>query len=211
MDDTAIIEAVNSFKGKYGQIPPMYSAIKVNGRKLYDLARQGIEIQREPRQVEISEIKVIDIKRRDGVVAVRFDVDCSKGTYVRTLCHDIGQRLGCGAHMSFLIRTRVGPFPLTEGITLEEINDRLEKGTLSSVIRPVDILFNDYNRVVVEGRALPGFLNGAPVVLHKFTTLKNNEAVRVYAETGAFLGLGRILVRGNKMILRPDKLFVSGV
>lgn len=208
--EEVIVDTMTSFVGKYEQVPPMYSAIKINGQKLYSLARQGIEIQREPRQVEISKIRVIDIKHQDSTTVVRFDVDCSKGTYIRTLCHDIGQRLGCGGHMSFLIRTRVGPFSLAEGVTLEEIKRHCEDGTLQSVIRPVDILFQGYKPVTVGDKGLTRFLNGAFVKLDDDKKFEINDTVRVYSSSGLFIGLGKISATTGKKALRAEKLFVSG-
>jgi len=204
----AIIDAVRSFTGKYEQIPPMFSAIKINGKKLYDLARQGIEVERKPREVHIRKIDIIDIKRQDDTVTVKFDVDCSKGTYIRTLCHDIGQKLGCGAYMSSLIRTCVGPFSITEGVTLEEINRKSEEGTLSSVIKPVDVLYRDYKDVILEGKFISRFLNGAAVVINNNSS-EINERLRVYSENGLFLGIGRIIPGQGKKLLRAEKVFAS--
>lgn len=101
VDINTIKETVNSFVGKYKQTPPMFSAVKINGKRLYDLARQGKEVQRKARQVEIFNIAGVNVKQDYESTIVRFDVDCSKGTYIRTLCHDIGQRIGCGAHVLF--------------------------------------------------------------------------------------------------------------
>jgi len=207
VDEEAIEEAVKSFTGKYEQIPPMYSAVKVGGRKLYELARQGIEIERKPRPVEIKKIDVIEIKRLDDTVTVKFDVDCSKGTYIRTLCHDIGQKLGCGAHMSFLVRTRVGPFTIADGITPEEILKKLEEGTLLSAVKPVDILYEEFNDVTLDSRSMSRFLNGAVVVLNGNVAFKANETVRVYSEDRQFLGVGRILPDSGNKALRAVKVF----
>ena len=205
----AIMSALKAFVGEYAQIPPMYSAIKVKGKKLYELARQGIEVNRKPRQVEISRINPIEIIQEEHTTIVRFDVDCSKGTYIRTLCHDIGQRLGCGAHMSFLIRTGVGPFSLAEGVTLEEINKHREEVSLNSLLKPVDILFQDYKSLVIGEKFLSGFLNGAFVTLQDYESFENNETVRVYSDSQSFLGLGRIQTRAGRKILKVEKLFVS--
>lgn len=208
-DENTILGTINSFVGKYNQIPPMYSAIKVGGQKLYDLARQGIEVQRSARQVEISRISVSEIKQENNTTIVRFDVVCSKGTYVRTLCHDIGQRLGCGAHMSFLIRTRVGPFSLTEGITLEEVKKCHDEGTLPSVLKPVDILFQEYKPLTVGEKAMGRFMNGAVVKLHGNRRFEANETVRVYSVDGLFAGLGKIITDGEGQLLRADKIFAA--
>ena len=112
-DEAQVRDAIMSFVGGYEQIPPMYSALKVNGKKLYELARQGKEIERQPRHVDIPNIKIIEI----GIPCVRFVVECSKGTYIRALCADIGARLGCGAAMESLKRTRVGNFKIEDDLT----------------------------------------------------------------------------------------------
>ena len=106
---TEIEETIKSFVGESMQIPPMYSAIRVNGKRLYELARKGLEVERNPRAITISQIDISSINKKDDKVIVLFDVDCSKGTYVRTLCNDIGERLNCGGHMTSLTRTRSGP------------------------------------------------------------------------------------------------------
>lgn len=109
--------AVMGFVGGYDQIPPMYSALKVNGKKLYELAREGREVERQPRHVDISYIRILEI----GLPEVRFAVGCSKGTYIRTLCADIGEKLGCGAAMAALRRTRVGNFRIEDSIRLSKV------------------------------------------------------------------------------------------
>ncbi|NLX76461.1 MAG: tRNA pseudouridine(55) synthase TruB [Clostridiaceae bacterium] len=209
-DTETIIETLKGFVGKYDQVPPMYSAIKVNGRKLYDLARQGIEVDRKPRRVEISGIDPVDIIHENNTIRVRFDVDCSKGTYVRTLCHDIGRKLGCGAYMSFLVRTRVGPFSLTDGVTLEEINRHKEEGTLSSVLKPVDIIYREHKAVEIGEKQLVRFLNGAFAELQDYDAVDINETVRVYSDAGDFLGLGSIRFSAGNKVLKAEKLFIPG-
>jgi tRNA pseudouridine55 synthase len=119
--DESIAEAVRSFTGVYSQLPPMFSALKVNGKKLYEMARKGIEVERRPREVEIHSIDIIEINRNKDDVTVLFDVHCSKGTYIRTLCYDIGEKLGCGGHMSFLLRKRAGIFNIESSVVLEKI------------------------------------------------------------------------------------------
>ena len=116
-DEKSIREVFESFKGKSMQIPPMYSAVKVGGKKLYELARKGVEIEREAREIEITALTITDIALPD----VEFSVDCSKGTYIRTLASDIGARLGCGGVLSALRRTRCGRFHLDDAVTLDEL------------------------------------------------------------------------------------------
>ena len=118
-------QAVMSFVGEYMQIPPMYSALKVNGKKLYELAREGIEIERKPRPVSIFSIIIKEV----NLPRVRMEISCSKGTYIRTLCHDIGEALGCGGCMETLVRTRVSCFVLEDGVTLAQIQQKKEEVT----------------------------------------------------------------------------------
>lgn len=209
VDINTIKETVNSFVGKYEQTPPMFSAVKINGKRLYDLARQGKEVQRKARQVEIFNIAGVNVKQDYESTIVRFDVDCSKGTYIRTLCHDIGQRIGCGAHMSFLVRTRVGPFSLSDALTLEDIKKHQQQETLLSVMKPVDILFQNYKSMVIGERCLNKFLNGAYITLCDYKLYEINETVRVYSSNGIFLGLGRVLAKDEKKVLKAEKLFIS--
>ena len=146
VDEKTLIETIDSFVGEYKQIPPMYSAIKVNGRKLYQLAREGIEIERSPRDVYIHSIHINDMNLQDGEPSVTMTVSCSKGTYIRTLCHDIGEKLGCGACMKSLSRTRVGRFYIDDSYTINQIAALNLKGELSSIVTPVDSMF-DYPEI----------------------------------------------------------------
>ena len=188
-----------SFLGDQLQIPPMYSAIKKNGKKLYELARDGIEVEREPRPVTFYELTVSDVEMPRAHVRVT----CSKGTYIRTLCHDIGQKLGCGACMEALVRTRAGRFCLEDSLTLEQISKAAEAGRLADCVMPVEEMFRHLPAAaaVPEGDAL----------LHNGNTLPDEmvqlekpdmpdtpdmpdmpaEEVRMYDSTGQFIGIFR--------------------
>ena len=137
-----------SFRGEIEQIPPMYSAIKVKGQKLYEIARRGGEVERRPRRITIHELKVAG---RDGEDYL-LDIRCSKGTYVRTLCHDIGRALGCGGCMSSLRRTQAGEFRLEDAHTLDEVQKAADAGQLESLLLPVDTLF-DEEKATITGKA----------------------------------------------------------
>ena len=139
-------EAVMSFVGHYEQIPPMYSALKVNGQKLCDLARAGKEVERKARPVEIYGIDILEI----SLPRVRMSVFCSKGTYIRTLCHDIGEKLGCHGCMEKLLRTRAGQFLLEDSITLAEVERLRDEGLLDGAILPVDRVFSDFPAAVLK-------------------------------------------------------------
>ncbi len=148
--------AILSFIGTYEQLPPMYSAIKVDGKRLYELARQGKEVERKTRPVTLFEIEILEMNLPH--VSVR--VLCSKGTYIRTLCHDIGMRLNCGAVMTSLKRTASGQFTLDSAHTLAEIEVLRDSGKLDSAIIPVDAVFMDLPAIIVSGELEQKILNG---------------------------------------------------
>lgn len=193
-----------SFLGAYEQVPPMYSALKQGGKKLYELAREGIEVERAPRQVWI---EAIDILKIEGNI-VRFDVTCSKGTYVRTLCHDLGQRLGCGAMMSFLLRTRTGNFPLEEAVTLEELRAVAD---IRPLLYPVDHALSHLPAVYLDAYGGKAALNGAKIPsnhwLKQGEALGPEELVRVY-RLEQFIGLATVKGQGKEAYLRFNRLFV---
>ncbi len=186
--------ALERFRGVQEQIPPMYSAVKVGGRKLYELARRGIETERQPRTVEISALELVG--ERDGDYLLR--VVCSKGTYVRTLVHDIGQYLGCGAALSNLRRVRAGRFGLDCAHSMNEISDAAEQGLVETLITSVDRLFDDLPAVTATPAEEDRIRNGAPVR----SCLKNGR-YRVYGTGGEFLMVGA--VRDGE--LRSEKNF----
>ena len=132
-------QVICGFRGEQQQIPPMYSALKVNGKKLYELARQGKEVERSPRPVTVHEIEILEEDMPEFTIRVR----CSKGTYIRTLCHDIGQRLGCGAAMASLIRSRAGEFAVEDSRTLGQLQELADQGRLMEAVVPVERLFEE--------------------------------------------------------------------
>lgn len=166
---------LETFKGPQEQIPPMYSAVKIGGKKLYEMARQGKTVERKPRHIEILELELLDGEGRDFLIRVK----CSKGTYIRTLCHDIGQELGCGGCMSSLRRTMAGCYDLSRAVTMEEVLAG------KTDLLPVDSLFSHLPAVTVE--KVKPIYNGAAV---KVSGLPDGE-YRVYAPDGTFLMLGR--------------------
>lgn len=209
-DITQIREAVNSYIGEYLQLPPMYSAIKVNGKKLYELARQGKEIERERRRVLIKDIKILDYSEEDK--EMRLVVDCGKGTYIRTLLHDIGQTLGCGGTMKSLIRTAVGSFSIEHSLKLSEIEKLVSEGSIMDYVLPVDYIFQGYSKVQVEREFHKLIYNGnsfrtehisQPIM--EITT----ELVRVYDSEDIFIGIFRYTPEEG--LFRPVKMFLNEV
>lgn len=180
----AELDAVLSrFLGEQEQIPPMYSAIKVKGQKLYDIARAGGTVERQPRKIRVDSLAVTGRDNGDYVL----DIACSKGTYVRTLCHDIGAALGCGGCMSALRRTRAGEFDIASAYTLDEIISAAAKGEAEKLLLPVDVLFADKPAWRANDLAVKKIKCGNAV---KAAGLAAGE-YRVYSESGEFLMLGR--------------------
>lgn len=170
------------FTGEILQVPPMYSAIKIQGKKLYQLARKGREVERPARPITIHALAVLDGPDQNGDYRLR--VRCSKGTYIRTLCHDIGQALGCGAAMAALQRTMACGYTLQEAVTL----DRLQgSGDATAFLRPVDSLFSAYPACTVGGTAEKKVRNGAPAPAPALAS----GIYRVYSQEGAFLALSQ--------------------
>jgi len=224
--DDEIEAAVNSFTGQYHQIPPMYSALRVDGKRLYELARDGIEIERQHREVEVYSVQVLDINRMDGI-KVLFDVHCSKGTYIRTLCADIGERLGCGGHMSFLLRKRAGPFDITTACTLEDISQRQKEGTIQEALMKVESAFDTMPGYILDEKSDKKFRNGMHIVALDAMIMNNNNKdngensiknsgknsdnegmlVRVYSTNEQFIALGTIKESENGVYLKVKKFF----
>lgn len=178
-------EVVESFVGEQMQVPPMYSALKVNGKKLYELAREGKTIERKPRPVVFYEIRIMDI----SLPLVRISVTCSKGTYIRTLCNDIGEKIGCGGAMEELLRTRSGNFTLEESLMLSQVEEAVSDGTIMEKIVPVEEVLSMYPALTatVEGDRL--LHNGNPLPETMVQGGNREEKVRMYKSSGDFTGI----------------------
>lgn len=183
VDRTQVEQILSRFTGEIDQIPPMYSAIKIGGKKLYELARKGKEVERKPRRIVIQELELLEQLSQDEFL---IRVSCSKGTYVRTLCHDIGAALGCGGTMSSLRRTRVGPF--REGITMEEVQQAADTARAAELLSPVDGCFAAFPAVTATEREEQKFIrNGC-----QYKCNLENGKYRVYSPGGEFLMLGLV-------------------
>lgn len=207
LSEAQVREAIESFTGEYAQIPPMYSALKVGGKKLYELAREGKEVGRKARAVRIYKIGILET----ALPRVRMKVHCSKGTYIRTLCHDIGERLGVGGCMEELLRTQSGRFHIEESLTLGEIERMRQEGSLTGAVIPVDEMFGDYPAAVAGRRWDALVKNGNPLPEGALSFRESGEeaagrlsgnafsqsavgapdSVRVYDETGQFIAIYR--------------------
>ena len=198
-------EAILSFIGPMLQTPPMYSAIKVNGRKLYELAREGIEIERQKRSIEIFEIKILDMSLPD----IKIKVECSKGTYIRSLCADIGDKLSCGAVMTSLVRTKSGDFAIERAYTLKEVEEAAAKERVEDMITPVDYCFMSYARVTVNGELLKAVRNGNMIKkadIAEDLTEGDISKVRIYDPDGHFLAVYEMDRPG---LYKVHKMFLS--
>jgi tRNA pseudouridine55 synthase len=194
---------MQSFVGEVDQTPPMYSAVKVAGKRLYELAREGIEVERKSRKVQIYNIELLELKLNQNNPAIRFRVECSKGTYIRTLCVDIGRELNYPAHMSDLVRTGTGFITLDQCLTFDEIAMRVDDGTFSQALIPADqgikhlpvvTLDEIETNHAVNGRAIP-FPNGT-----------GSSIYRTYRFDGKFLGIFRY--EHELAVLKPEKVFL---
>lgn len=196
--EAAVLQAVEAMRGEQQQLPPMYSAVKVNGQRLYELARRGVEVERKPRMITVHEARLVDFDAdsQRGVLRVR----CSKGTYVRTLVHDLGEALGTYAVMTALRRTTSGRYDLSQCYTLDEVQAAADDDTLETLIRGTDSLFTDYPAVTIDAYGYERACNGAFITPEHVTDMPKQAGTlcRVYYD-GAFWMLGRVdeLERGG--------------
>ena len=199
-------QAVGEFVGEYQQIPPMYSACKVNGRRLYELAREGKEVERSARSVTIYELEIVSMRLPE----IEIRVCCSKGTYIRTLCHDIGQKLGCGAAMKSLVRTRVDRFSLEEARKLDEIAAMVKAGNGGALILPVEEMFAELPAITVKPAFTEAVRNGNSLYLRQIIGKSGwveGEQAKVFDAAGKFYGVYAFQVmKGN---FKPVKMFLD--
>lgn len=205
LTEEKVFDTAKSFIGDYEQIPPMFSAIKIGGQKLYNLARRGEVIERPARHCKILDLTVTNM----NLPRVDMHVTCSKGTYIRTLCHDIGEKLGVGGCMEHLVRSKVERFKVEDSITLSQIEEYRDKGTLEEYIVPVDEMLDGFSKCIVSDNAGKLVYNGN-IFTSGNTLLKMNhedgQTVRVYTHDGKFIGL--YMFHGDKQIYKPVKIFL---
>ena len=199
---------IKSFIGEQEQIPPMYSAIKVNGKKLYELAREGKVIERKARRINIYNIEIIDI----NLPRVKMRIHCSKGTYIRSLCNDIGEKLGCHGCMDNLVRERVGNFSIDNTIIIEEIQSLMNENRVEEVVLPIDSVFSSYPKIKVKAESQKACLNGSKL---KFSDLvdgcynenSQHKYYRLYLENGEFVGIDQ--KKQNNLVI--EKMFYENI
>lgn len=228
LTEEEVRSCIAGFAGDYEQLPPMYSALKVNGKKLYELARQGIEVERKKRKVRIHEISIQEI----SLPRVRMKVHCSKGTYIRTLCHDIGRKLGCGGCMESLLRIRAGCFELSDSVRLGDVEAACAAGNLDKILLPADWVFEPLRAVEILEPYRNLAYNGNPISLRQMEEIQKageqkpeedqasrmesgdgksrfseGEQVRVYDAKGRFIGIYRY--HGGRQEFRVEKMFLD--
>ena len=202
-----------SFQGDSMQVPPMYSALKVNGKKLYELARQGKEVDRPARPITVYEIEILEENHPEYTIRVK----CSKGTYIRTICHDIGQALGCGGVMAGLTRTRVGEFGIEDAYKLSELQKYADEGILDTMVVPVERMFENLLKLTVRKESMKALHNGNQMKKADFVEaddakgplaeLSDGKEFRVYSDEGSFFGVYQYEAR--RKLICPVKLFIS--
>lgn len=202
-DEEVVRQAVDSFQGEYMQVPPMYSALKVNGKKLYELARAGKEVERQARPVVIQDIEILEMQ----LPVVKIRVTCSKGTYIRTLCADIGEKLGCGGTMKSLLRTRVGIFELEDAITLKELEALRDSGEIEKKLYGVESVFEELSALHVKDEFQKLLDNGNPFFPNQTVENKKypaGEWIRVYGKEKFY---GIYAFEKEKHYYKPVKMF----
>ena len=219
LTEALVRDALVSFRGEIRQVPPMYSAVKIDGQPLYKAARAGREVERAARTVIIRRLDLIRMEGSD----VTLEVTCSKGTYIRTLCADIGERLGVGAHLHRLVRTRSGPFRIEEAMTLSEVETAVQEGRILERLLSAARVLRDFPSVSVTHQGARLLLHGAPIGLQAVGRLpkefKTGQSVLVYNVAGDLIALAEALVErtdasdsgpeGERDLFRLDKVLVS--
>ena len=196
-------DTIMSFVGQYDQIPPMYSAKKINGKKLYELARAGVEVERKPSRITIHSIQIEDITLPN----VRMKVHCSKGTYIRTLCDDIGKKLGCFATMETLLRSRVGEFDLSHAVKLSEIESLAKQDRVSYIMMDTRLVFDKYREIKISASESKALLNGNALKLDALEGKVSGERICVIDADGIFKAV--YAYDEKEDICKPWKMFLA--
>lgn len=198
-----VFSAFNNFKGTIHQVPPMYSALKIEGKKLYELAREGKTVERAPREVNIKEINILNNYNNKEII---FYTRCSRGTYIRTLCEDIGNELGTYGYMSYLIRVGVGVFKIENSYSMEYLKS-ISKENLLKIITPMDEAIGHIDVIDVPVSLYKKLVNGVPLEVGADYLNSINHIYRVYSNN-TFIGVGKIIQKEDNLYLKMDKVLI---
>ncbi|MBU4349394.1 tRNA pseudouridine(55) synthase TruB [bacterium] len=211
IDEKRIKDILRKYEGTISQTPPMFSAAHYKGKRLYHLARKGIEVKRNPKKVKIYQLKLINFNQKVNPI-VKFEVICSKGTYIRTLCSDIGDELGCGAHLSNLVRKKVGNFSIEDSINLEEL--KKEKALGERYLISIDSALEELNKITVKSEATKTVLNGGVISSEQILEIPEglktgkDKFVKMFDAKGNLLSIGTSIKEdGENIIFKPVKVF----
>ena len=211
IDEKRIKDIFRKYKGTISQTPPMFSAAHYKGKRLYHLARKGIEVKRNPKKVKIYQLDLINFNQKVNPI-VKFEVICSKGTYIRTLCNDIGDELGCGAHLSNLVRKKVGNFSIEDSLNLEEL--KKEKALGKRYLISIDSALEELNKITVKSEATKTVLNGGVISGEQIVEIPEglktgkNKFVKIFDVNGNLLSIGTSIKDDRKnIIFKPVKVF----
>ena len=193
-------EVMSGFIGKQMQTPPMFSAVKINGRPLYDLAREGKVVERAQKEIEVYDIKLLEFD--EHAQTARIEVSCGKGTFIRTLINDMGEKLGCGAAMSSLERTMAGGFDISECCTISDVEEMMKNGTFEEHLIPVERLFEGLPRLVLDDFDKRLYRSGVPLELQKRGWGGTKGNIAVFDESGMILGISYMDEEANELRLR---------
>jgi tRNA pseudouridine55 synthase len=194
--------ALAKFRGSILQTPPMYSAVKYKGQPLYKLARSGLEIERQPRPAQVYSLEITGWHPP----VVTLEVVCGKGTYIRSLAHDLGETLGCGASMQSLVRLRVGPFSIEDAVTLPRLEEIFREGHGTDCLYPIDFVLTSFDAILVSHEQQCALIHGNPVALPGQPETPAGSRTRVYTADGRFLGMARF--DGENNLWQPEKIFL---
>lgn len=197
-----IVNSFNKFKGKSSQIPPMYSAVRHNGKRLYELAREGKVVERKPRDINIYELNILGIEDNKNI---RFYTKCSRGTYIRTLCNDIGRDLETYGHMSDLKRVGVGQFNIEDSLSMEYLNN-LSISEIQDYIMPMDMALDSLDKIEIHKSFFNKIINGVIVPVESMN-INMNDKYRIYCDN-KFIGVGQIVMKENKEFIKMNKVFI---
>lgn len=204
VNEEDIIKVMSKYIGNIDQLPPMYSALKQNGKKLYELAREGKTVERKLRNITIYEQKILNI---EGNKKVLFSAKCSKGTYIRTLCDDIGIDLGTYGYMSYLLRTEVGPFKIENSYSIDYIRS-LNPEEISKIIIPMDKALDHLDKIIIPEELYSKIINGIVLPFENSEDFKVNKEYKIYCKD-VFMGIGKIINKETEFYLKMDKVLIT--